>query len=349
VAGLQGSPEPFRAGRPEDGRPGWSVGWTAIDTEGVCRLSRRRLRALGLPPHEERELLACAARLANDSGCNRGFKLFQKWLSKQEPYDIVIDGANVGFNNQNREGGHFQYNQIDMVVNHFRSTGQRMLLVLHPKWLREDADLGVTKRKRRKFDQISKGDTLDPLDCEEEDDEDGEGDVVYPHNGTTAAERSAAPGTALHMVRTWKELGVLVAVPPYDCDDWYWLYAALDSKIRGRDHVQVVSNDQMRDHHWRMDSARQFLQWQDRHMTRLSLQFGEDTDGLVELKLYPPRPYSLCAQVAEDAGAWHFPVPAIRSRAEQIQSGRPVALKEIEAADHHWLVAWQDPEPPAQP
>lgn len=37
-------------------------------------------------------------------------------LALQDPYDVIIDGANVGFNNQNHEGGQFQYHQIDAVV-----------------------------------------------------------------------------------------------------------------------------------------------------------------------------------------------------------------------------------------
>lgn len=332
---------PYGEGLQEDGGQ-WRVGWTSIDTAGRCALSKRRLQALRISAAEERELFACTAKLANDSGFNKGFKLFQKWLREQEPYDVIIDGANVGFNNQNHEGGHFQYQQIDAVVQHFQSAGQRALLVLHPKWLREDADLSVVRRKRRKFDQVSKDSpTRGVGGGEDEDEDDGDTNIVYPHDGVTDAEREAPLGSPSRMIRAWKELGCLVCVPFYDCDDWYWLYAALDSFQRGREHVQVVSNDQMRDHHWRMDGSRSFLQWQDRHMTRVSIQTAEP-GGQYSPQLYPPRPYSFRAQVSEDQRAWHFPVPAIRSRAEQLQSGRPVAHKEIETAEHRWLVAWQD-------
>lgn len=340
ISELQGVEPPCREGLPEADGTRWRVGWTSISVEGMCSLSQRRLQALRISPTEEKALVACAAKLANDSGCNKGFRLFQKWIGDQEPYDIIIDGANVGFNNQNREGGQFQYNQIDSVVQHFKSLGQRTLLVLHPKWLKEDANLSVVKRKRRKFDQVSSRES--PACQGEEEDADGEPDVVYPHEGVTQAEREAAPGTALNMIRAWKELGVLVCVPFYDCDDWYWLHAALDSFARGREHVQVVSNDHMRDHHWRMEGLRAFLQWQDRHMTRVSIQQdAEDPEKRCTPHLSPPRPYSLRAQVSGDGMVWHFPVPAIRSRAEQLQSGRPVALKEIESAEHRWLVAWR--------
>ena len=46
----------------------------------------------------------------------------------------------------------FQYSQIDAVIQKLRETGSRVLLVLHPKWLRADADRTVTKRKKRKLE-----------------------------------------------------------------------------------------------------------------------------------------------------------------------------------------------------
>jgi len=326
----------FARGREQEGSC-WNVGWTTVDEDGICSLTSRQLQALDVPDAEEEELFAFSAQLANDSGRNRNFRSFQKWLQSQVPFDIVIDGANVGFNNQNREGGHFQYPQIDTLVQQLRSAGKRVLLVLHSKWLKEDADLSVVKRKKRKLDQIS----LIPAAVEDDlDDEVVEPELVYPFDPITEEERSASPGSHLHLVRQWKEQGVLVRVPFQDCDDWYWLFAAMDSARRGAKEVQVVSNDQMRDHHWRMLGPRAFRRWQGRHMTRVSIwsETPESMDYCVTLT--PPRPFSVQAQVASDGKAWHFPIPAIQSRAEQLQSGRPVASKEIEAAEHKWLVAW---------
>eukprot|EP00971_Amphidinium_carterae_P278919 5537075-Amphidinium_carterae.1 len=114
----------------------------------------------------------------------------------------------------------------------------------------------------------------------------------------------------------------------------------MDSARRGAKEVQVVSNDQMRDHHWRMLGPRAFRRWQGRHMTRVSIWSETPESMEYSVILTPPRPFSVQAQVASDGKVWHFPIPAIQSRAEQLQSGRPVASKEIEAADHKWLVAW---------
>jgi hypothetical protein len=334
AAELMGAEPPFAEGL-EDESGVWRVGWTSVDEAGSCRLSKRKLQALDISSAEEKDLLALIPRLSNDSG---GFRFFQRWFAEQAPFDVIIDGANVGFNNQNHDDGHFQYDQIDTVVQHLRNLGQRTLLVLHPKWLEEDADLKVVKRRKRKFDQIDTTDSV--LQSQEADTDEIDSDIAYPHDGVTDAERDALPGTPLHLMRRWKESGVLLRVPFYDCDDWYWLYAALESFRRGCRHVQVITNDQMRDHHWRMCNSRSFLHWQERHMTRFSIQ--TDDDGKWALNMFPARPFSLRAQVAPDGRAWHFPVPAIRSRAEQLSSGRPLAHKEIETAEHRWLVAWQD-------
>lgn len=338
-AWAEGQPSnPAAAGEAEEA---WRVGWTSISAEGLCALTHRQLQALQISPAEEKLLSACAGRLANDSGSNANFRLFQKWTSEQEPWDVIIDGANVGYSCQNRQGGEFSYVQIDAVVRLCLEQSQRVLLVLHPKWLREDVDRSTVKRKKRRLEQISGHDEPPP---EEEGVSAATGHVLYPHEGVTEAEREAEPGSPLHLIRSWKELGVLLCVPMRDCDDWYWIYAALDSFRRGYRHVQVISNDNMRDHHWRMHGLPAFVQWQDRHMTRVYMKpagEGQEAGTPAVPALASPLPYSLRAQVSQDERAWHFPVPVVRTRAEQIQTGRPVGPKEVELAEKRWLVAWR--------
>jgi len=343
AADLRGSGAPPAEGREQGGRT-WRVGWTSVDAQGVCSLSGRRLQAMDVTQAEEDALFACTLRLANDSGQNRSFHKFYRWIQEQPAYDVVVDGANVGFNNQNHEGGHFQYEQIQAVVQKLRDQGKRVLLVLHPKWLKENADLSVPPRKkRRKLPQIAEQGPPPRPDCDEEE-ADGSKDLSYPHDPITEAEREAQPGSYLHIIRTWKEMGVLLRVPVHDCDDWYWLVAALDSARKGAKHIQVVSNDHMRDHHWRMFSDKAFLKWRSRHMTRVSILAASPPSAEeCHVVLSPPRPFSLQAQVSADGTAWHFPVPTgIPSRAEQLASGRPVGKREIETAEYQWLVAWQE-------
>eukprot|EP00930_Biecheleria_cincta_P071911 TRINITY_DN59367_c0_g1_i1.p1 TRINITY_DN59367_c0_g1~~TRINITY_DN59367_c0_g1_i1.p1 ORF type:complete len:561 (+),score=116.62 TRINITY_DN59367_c0_g1_i1:70-1752(+) len=349
VAALRSAQPPRTAGREDSAGRVWHLGWTTVDEEGTCALSGQRLRALDVTTEEEVALERMVARLADDTGGrSKPFRRFRRWLEERPPFDMVVDGANVGFNNQNREGGLFQYSQIDAVVRKLRETGHRVLLVLHPKWLREDADRTVTKKKKRKLDQISVDGPMDsPVEEEETEEDDAGEDIIYPHDPVTPAEREAPKNSPLGYIRSWKESECLVRVPAKDCDDWYWLFAALSCSRRGARHVQVVSNDHMRDHHWRMLGNRSFLRWQSRHMTRVNVWFEASPDPEnCKVTLTPPAPYSLEAQEAPDGEAWHFPVPAVPSRAEQLSSGRPLPRKEIEAAECHWLVAWREPVRP---
>lgn len=339
IIALRARDPPKAPGREEDGGC-WHVGWTTLSEEGTCALSGRSLQALDVTSEEEALLERMVARLAVDvRNSGKPFRRFKKWLEEQPPYDIVIDGANVGFNNQNREGGLFQYSQIDAVIDKLRENGSRVLLVLHPKWLREDADRTVIKRKKRKLDQINIEGAMGSSDDSAE--QEGEPEIQYPFDPITEAEREAQEGAPLAFIRKWKETECLVRVPAKDCDDWYWLFAALSSARRGARHVQVVSNDHMRDHHWRMVGNRAFLKWQGRHMTRVSIWSETSDVENCKVTLTPPDLYSMQAQVSDDACAWHFPVPFVPSRAQQLSSGRPLPRKEIESAECHWLAAWR--------
>eukprot|EP00438_Fugacium_kawagutii_P033206 Skav219820 [mRNA] locus=scaffold147:418227:422451:+ [translate_table: standard] len=315
---------------------------------------------------EEALLERMVARLAVDVRNSGGkpFRRFKKWLEDQPPYDIVIDGANVTRLKANGWSPlfgpvhlpRFQYSQIDAVIDKLRESGCRVLLVLHPKWLREDADRTVIKRKKRKLEPWS---ALDQINLEgamgsSDDSLEDQHGTIGVEDSITEAEREAPDGTPLAFIRKWKaplhrghsyaEQHVVVIDPlpsePKTGDDWYWLFAALSSARRGARHVQV-SNDHMRDHHWRMvgfltahPSNRAFLKWQGRHMTRVSIwvvwwclvRLGR---GLRTCKvtLTPPDLCAILLQVSDDGFAWHFPVPFVPSRAQQLSSGRPLPRK----------------------
>jgi ribonuclease P protein 3 len=65
----------------------------------------------------------------------------------------------------------------------------------------------------------------------------------------------------------WQREGLLFRTPPGMNDDWFWMHAAL--KYR----TFVVTNDEMRDHHFQMLAPRFFLRWKDRH--QIHFDFGE--------------------------------------------------------------------------
>ena len=60
--------------------------------------------------------------------------------SEGTPYDIIVDGANVGYYKQNYAGAptHIDYFQVDAMVKYLQKTGRRTLLVLHCRHLRQN-------------------------------------------------------------------------------------------------------------------------------------------------------------------------------------------------------------------
>jgi ribonuclease P protein 3 len=150
----------------------------------------------------------------------------------QQKLDVVIDGANIGYYEQNFAGAsrHVDYLQIDWIVQHFVKAGKRTLLFLH----------------ERHF---------------------------APH---------LLPKQFEPLVKEWQDLGVLYQTPVGMNDDWFWLHAALEHP-----GTLVVTNDEMRDHHFQQNAYRMFLRWQDRHQVHFSFGAWEET-----ATAYNPRKWS---------------------------------------------------------
>jgi hypothetical protein len=145
---------------------------------------------------------------------------FQKYLIRrctQRKIDLVIDGANIGYYEQNFAGApkHVDYDQINWIVQHFLKQDKSVLLVMHNR-----------------------------------------------HFTSQMMPRSFRP-----LIRSWLDNDVLYRTPPGMNDDWFWMHAALYAGPG----TLVVTNDEMRDHHFQMLARRSFLRWKDRHQVRFSL------------------------------------------------------------------------------
>ena len=116
-------------------------------------------------------------------------------------FDIVVDGANVGYFKQNFAGApsHVDHAQIEQLLQHLRRIGRKPLLILHSRHL--SRHMLPDERSKR-------------------------------------------------IARGWQEQGLLYATPRGFNDDWFWLYAAVAYRC------QIVTNDEMRDHHFQMLSPR---------------------------------------------------------------------------------------------
>ena len=172
---------------------------------------------------------------------------FNRFLEKQvakgsvesEPknFEVVIDGANVGYFKQNfsTSPNHVDYERIDSVVRHFtEKLGKKVLLVMHS----------------RHFSRFM---------CPQK------------YRGLTDA---------------WKNEGILYKTPPGMNDDWFWMHAALKYK------TLVVTNDEMRDHHFQMLAPKFFLRWKERHQVHFDFGTWErdsiDNDNSKHIELRGP-------------------------------------------------------------
>lgn len=109
------------------------------------------------------------------------------------------------------------------------------------------------------------------------------------------------------IVQAWNASGMLYKTPPKMNDDWFWLYAGVWGSIKKASLV-MVSNDQMRDHHFQMLSTRKFLKWRERHW--VNFHFDTNKGGRSPPILAHPSKVSLRMQQVsdEDESRWHFPL-----------------------------------------
>jgi mitochondrial ribonuclease P protein 3 len=77
------------------------------------------------------------------------------------------------------------------------------------------------------------------------------------------------PKYAKPIVQRWKDMNILYETPIGMNDDWFWLHAALHFGF----NTYVVTNDEMRDHHFQMIAPRSFVRWRDRH--QIHFTFGD--------------------------------------------------------------------------
>jgi len=250
----------------------WQTGQGTVDAEGHFSANGHRMRSVDLTEAELQDL----AKQARDLACTSErrtaqFKSFEVFLDKAGPIDILIDGANLGFFNQNFAGGAFSHAQIDAAVRHFSAQGLRVAVVLHSKWLSAGTAPQPFKRARDGSQKRRRdGSNVESGNSQPEAAAGGgfsaasvEADVA-----TAAEEHALAQQGVLDTYRQrWTRMGLLYEVQRGNNDDWYWLYAAVT--VRASDgsqrSVRVVSNDQMRDHHFKMLAPENFLKWRERH------------------------------------------------------------------------------------
>lgn len=153
-----------------------------------------------------------------------------------DSYTILIDGANIGFYQQNfaNATGHVDYLQIDAMIKHCQQLQRKPLVILHCRHLFPDV----------------------------------------------------LPANIVPLVDSWKKQKLLYITPAKCNDDLFWMYAAMIF------NCDVVTNDEMRDHHFKMLSPRWFMRWKERHQVRFKFGKFDHSERRRMLETTLPPPYS---------------------------------------------------------
>lgn len=110
--------------------------------------------------------------------------------------------------------------------------------------------------------------------------------------------RNFMPSNVEKLVQKWMDSGILYQTPRDMNDDSFWMQAAL---VAGPGTL-VLTNDEMRDHHFQMLAPRSFLRWKDRHQVHFQLGgwIRHGGEKRRELRLTYPERYSRRIQRVED-------------------------------------------------
>lgn len=97
--------------------------------------------------------------------------------------------------------------------------------------------------------------------------------LVILHENHTVPRKLSAEEREL--IGRWRSEGVLYTTPQGMNDDWYWLHTAM---VCG-EGCRVVSNDEMRDHHFGLLHTRAFLHWKERQVLHFEIGMAESSSG----------------------------------------------------------------------
>jgi proteinaceous RNase P len=172
---------------------GYLARTATVDKDGVCSGCGAALPAPALSSEQRtqlRDAILCAAA-ERDESIRADLVRFDEWLrSRTTPSGYIIDGANVGYRNQNFEGGSFSFLQVDVARQELmrRECRAEPLIVLPGHY----------------FD-----------------------DVVPNHSRCATGEHSVTTAERA-LLSGWVSAGALWRCPAGANDDWYWMLAAVE-------------------------------------------------------------------------------------------------------------------------
>ena len=104
---------------------GWTVKPTTIHQNGKCNCCSSQLEPPTLDEGLQKMLRSEMQRMLERTKDVVMFSRFQKWLKKNGPFDVIVDGLNVAFAGT----GTMVPGNISKVVNHFEALGHRVAVL----------------------------------------------------------------------------------------------------------------------------------------------------------------------------------------------------------------------------
>lgn len=304
----------------ETTRPG-GVAEATISTDGVCGRCGGNLHGYPFTGVFREKLLrdidniVASVRKSGDQRMHVGFQAFKRFVTETS-FDVLIDGANVGYYGLSSWYPVAKKRLLEHRQRHF----PRRVTQLHPAstWSSglpfvdvpvsmELIDTAVQALRRRGFQK-----PLIVLHVRH----------VEPHNLFPEAQA---------IVDRWRNEGLLYTTPAGVNDDLCWLYAAIHATSPTDDvrpiavvgngeqkkRVLILTNDKMRDHHFRLLSPKPFVTWRDRHQLKFKC---ERRDNQTHIVLMEPDKFTRCIQNDPSRGAWHVPFTIATSPNAQRES-----------------------------
>ncbi|XP_058087166.1 proteinaceous RNase P 2 isoform X2 [Magnolia sinica] len=116
----------------------WYVCRSRVGIDGVCGCCGERLVCVDAGKEETVRFAGSIVELAMEREAKSGFGEFKEWLDKHAEYEAVVDGANIGFYQQNFAEGRFSLSQLNTVVKELYERSQKKwpLVLLHTKRVR---------------------------------------------------------------------------------------------------------------------------------------------------------------------------------------------------------------------
>ena len=320
-----------------------------IENDGQCPICQSTLKSIDLKPKERQSILdSVAADLANESNLSKKkrkemknhktknrnkkkhdnnrkphktyegfFDDFKKYMKRNGGgIDIIIDGANVGFtdvrfpqNPMKASKVSIRHYQINSVIDHFKSQGKKILLVLHRR------HLNAVKKSIYDLDGTNKNGSNSNNNYFNK---------QYMHNNNNQINPKA-----MRYFEKWEKDCLVYHTPTGMNDDWFWLYACLSESKSGRQPL-VITNDMMRDHHFKLLSQHAFLNWRERHVVNFYFTPEEGrTQGPVPTFFFPQK-YSTRIQIdgkpqSEGLLRYHFPVSIVNEENVQVEDSATIS------------------------